>query len=296
MSGSESSQHPLSIGEQLKSKREAMGLSLMDVSEVTKVSVRHLAALEQDKFKDLPSEIYAWLFLRTYAKHLGLPADDVKRRFQEMLHPAPAPAVLPSPIPQDPVRSVPVEIAPRPAKTERPSLGGRSQTPLPPVARASRWAWWGVIGVGGLAVVAVVMWQPPSHKGDEKITAGITPTTSSTLAGGSVPVTPPVGATLPRPTNPSPTHEGVLHVKANVHTWIEIMVDGKERFALPMKPGEERIWMGQKGFLMQIGYPPGLELKLNGVRLTLDSPKDEPLRDVEIFPDGRIEYHRTPFE
>ena len=60
------------VGQKLKEAREARGLSIRKVSDDTKISARHLEALETDNFHYFPSETYSLGFLRSYSLYLGL--------------------------------------------------------------------------------------------------------------------------------------------------------------------------------------------------------------------------------
>jgi hypothetical protein len=69
--------HPLEIGRSLREARVARGLGLETVEEHTKIRARYLAALEEERFGELPGEAYARGFLRAYADHLGLDGQEV---------------------------------------------------------------------------------------------------------------------------------------------------------------------------------------------------------------------------
>src|SRR5512134_4029274 len=60
------------VGEILRSAREARKLSVEQVNRETKISVQTVRALEQDDFGAFPSETYLKGFVRTYAEFLGL--------------------------------------------------------------------------------------------------------------------------------------------------------------------------------------------------------------------------------
>ena len=64
-----------SIGNQLKTAREARSLTLEEVSGATYMRPHYLQALEAGDFESLPSITQARGFLRTYANYLGLDAD-----------------------------------------------------------------------------------------------------------------------------------------------------------------------------------------------------------------------------
>ena len=69
-------QAPNDIGEQLRTAREARGLSLEQVAAETRIPQRHLVAIEANDFAKLPGRTYAVGFTRTYAKMLGLDTDE----------------------------------------------------------------------------------------------------------------------------------------------------------------------------------------------------------------------------
>lgn len=66
-----------SVGSRLRSAREALGLSLQDVCDRTKVTIRHLEAIEAGAFRNLPGKPYAVGFSRSYAQAVGLNRDEI---------------------------------------------------------------------------------------------------------------------------------------------------------------------------------------------------------------------------
>jgi len=72
-----------SFGENLRRERELRGVSLREIAEATKISVRFLQALEQDRVEVLPGGMFPRAFVRQYARHLGL---DAERYVAEFLY------------------------------------------------------------------------------------------------------------------------------------------------------------------------------------------------------------------
>jgi cytoskeleton protein RodZ len=70
-----------SFGEDLRSERIARGVALEDITAVTKISQRHLLALEQERFRQLPGGILNKGIVRGYAGALGLDERDWTDRF-----------------------------------------------------------------------------------------------------------------------------------------------------------------------------------------------------------------------
>jgi len=61
-----------SFGEQLKRERELRKISLEEIAEATKISVRFLRALEINDFSQLPGGVFDRGFVRAYAQFVGL--------------------------------------------------------------------------------------------------------------------------------------------------------------------------------------------------------------------------------
>jgi cytoskeletal protein RodZ len=60
------------FGEDLRMERLSRGIALEDISAVTKISQRHLLALEQERFRLLPGGILSKGIVRGYAGAVGL--------------------------------------------------------------------------------------------------------------------------------------------------------------------------------------------------------------------------------
>ncbi|HUB51914.1 MAG TPA: helix-turn-helix domain-containing protein [Terracidiphilus sp.] len=70
-----------SFGEDLRTERLTRGISLEEITAVTKISQRHLLALEQERFRLLPGGILSKGIVRGYASALGLDEHDWTERF-----------------------------------------------------------------------------------------------------------------------------------------------------------------------------------------------------------------------
>jgi cytoskeleton protein RodZ len=63
------------FGEELKQERESRGIALEQITEATKISSRHLVALEHDEFRALPGGVFNKGIVRSYARVVGLDED-----------------------------------------------------------------------------------------------------------------------------------------------------------------------------------------------------------------------------
>ncbi len=70
-----------SFGSWLRRQREVRQIELAAITELSKINIRYLEALEQDRFDLLPATIFVKGFLREYARIVGLDADEVVNFF-----------------------------------------------------------------------------------------------------------------------------------------------------------------------------------------------------------------------
>jgi len=73
--------HDVLSGEDLKTIRDELGISLEEIAEIVKVRMVYLEAIENDQFEKTPSKIFLKGFLRAYAQCIGLDADIVANRY-----------------------------------------------------------------------------------------------------------------------------------------------------------------------------------------------------------------------
>ena len=72
-----------SLGQDLKRERELRGISLEEISNSTKISLRLLEALEQDRLDELPGEFFIKAILKAYANTIGLEENTFLNKYYE---------------------------------------------------------------------------------------------------------------------------------------------------------------------------------------------------------------------
>ncbi|MBI4089801.1 MAG: helix-turn-helix domain-containing protein [Candidatus Kerfeldbacteria bacterium] len=95
------------LGERLRRMRRENGLSLETVSRRTGVSLKHLQAIEDGRYGDLPGAVYARSFIRAYARALDVREDAALQQFDREY--AIAAKLRPSP-PADPTSPQPPRV------------------------------------------------------------------------------------------------------------------------------------------------------------------------------------------
>lgn len=69
------------VGQYLRELREERKMSVAEVSRATRVPMASVERIETDRFDELPGEVFVRGFLKSYARALGVPADDVLARY-----------------------------------------------------------------------------------------------------------------------------------------------------------------------------------------------------------------------
>ena len=70
------------VVQQLRKAREAKGMELNEVEEITKIRSKYLKALEDEDYCVLPGGVYTVGFLRSYARFLDLDAESLVNTFR----------------------------------------------------------------------------------------------------------------------------------------------------------------------------------------------------------------------
>lgn len=84
-----------SIGSYLKRERELRQISLEELAQTTRIPLKMLRSLEDDRLDQLPGEVFTKGFLKSYAHALGIPSDDVLALYGQGRR---ATGVMPAPI------------------------------------------------------------------------------------------------------------------------------------------------------------------------------------------------------
>jgi cytoskeletal protein RodZ len=262
---------PLGIGERLRNAREAKGLSLRAVGDLTRIRAIYLQALEDERFDQLPGAVYARGFLRTYADALGLDADRLIDAYPGVFEP-PGPA---------PIGAAGVEIPIRPT------------APRSRLRMAATYA--AVILGAGLVAVGIIGYLqlrqfnapvPPQVATPRPVAAPPAPTPAPPPAPAPAPPAlpgrgpaqgpaagPPVAAPEPPPSPPQgPPQPAVidgvnLEVRTQGTSWLRVTADGERVFQGLMHEGESRVWQARRRLTIRVGNSPAVQVTVNGRRV-----------------------------
>lgn len=222
----------MSFGENLRRERELRGIELREIAEATKISLRFLQALEQDRPEVLPGGIFPKAFVRQYARHLGLDPERVAVEFEHQ------------------ARIVAAEQAPRPG---------------PPVPSAARAAWPWILAGGGLVVAAVGFLLAQRGR---SLPASPPESTPVAAASGPAPLSFPSDRVYPPPApgaaEPAAADGLVLDLEAKERCWVAVQVDGVKQIDRVLQQGETERVQAEKEIVLHVGNAGGLGFSLNG--------------------------------
>jgi cytoskeleton protein RodZ len=72
----------------LPALRQHKGISLRDIAETTKISIRFLKAIEEEDFDQLPGGIYNTAYIRQYAREIGYEETELLAYYRSVVEPA----------------------------------------------------------------------------------------------------------------------------------------------------------------------------------------------------------------
>ncbi|HEX9020923.1 MAG TPA: RodZ domain-containing protein [Nitrospirota bacterium] len=244
------------LGQYLRSAREARGIDLRDAAQQTRISIHYLDALETENFAKLPGEVFVKGFLKSYAKFLRLDESEVMIKYGELRG-----------WQSQPVPAAPVEREPT-APVREPKAAPK--TPLEPFV-------WGM--ALAIALVVFLFTALPGRRGGRDSHRAVAPSSEGRLESAST------------GTKPDKLY---LEVLALDNTWVLVRTDDSPQKKAVLKKGESLIWSADERFEISYGDAGALKLQLNGQELTVDQPKNAVVRDLTITASGVLNRNIQP--
>ncbi len=233
----------VSFGAWLRRQREMRGVELRDIAERTKISLRYLEAMEEDRFDILPAPIFAKGFLREYARHVGLSPDEVVNHFLAAHEPQAGEA--------------------EPMPVREGSARVRSWTQVLLLALAA------VVLLGIVALLGYYLEKRREQTAAEQPPPIAAPITQQTTA--------PPPPTVTRPSAPLE-----LTLDFVEDCWVELVIDGSRRIAELRVQGESLQVQARQSIQLKLGNGKGVQAQLNGQPLRLWAPDATVVPEVTI--------------
>jgi len=213
-----------SFGDKLRKQRDLRGISLREIAEGTKISVRFLQALEEDRVDVLPGGLFPRAFVKQYALFLGLDVEKTVADFVAAHGEAP------------PERRA----APPPARRLPVSLGQVF-----------------------LAVVAVLAVGLTLRRGGGAARARPEPTPTPVAAAPAVlPSDRVYPAPTVAPASAS-SDSLVLTMTAQQDCWVEVRADGETVVNRVLAEGESQTFEARGEIVLSVGNAGGLSIRVN---------------------------------
>ena len=225
------------VADRLRAARERAGLSIQEISESTKIRASSLEALERGDFHRLPGDFYTRMFLKAYARAVGLPEEDLLREYDESAAPArPEPLPLPAP--------------PAPQPLDRPASQPRALLRWPRRYNAP---------VAVVAAILLLVTLVSFRDGDSSNAA----TAATVAAPNGVPEAQPAPVATSGRT-PAPD-KLMIEIRPTAPIWVAATADGNSAIYRLLKPGEHVTIEALKEFSFRIGNAGAFVYSINGV-------------------------------
>jgi transcriptional regulator with XRE-family HTH domain len=191
----------------LQAARERAGLTLDEISSRTKIKVAFLQAIERGDFAQLPGRFFTRAFLRTYAREVHLPPDEIVAAYDEVTAPVQADSAGQA----------------QPATTRaRDVILDDSRSPL----FAATSSLWPTLGVA-LAAILLVMLMTRTGTAPEEPDAQ--PVGTAGIADAATP---------PAPAPAAPAEKLTISIRPSRVLWVAGMADGRRAIYRLVEPGE----------------------------------------------------------
>lgn len=256
------------IGAQLREAREAQGLSLLEAERETRIRRVFLQALEEDRYADMPGDVYTRGFLRNYALYLKLDLGPLLAEFDSM-RAAPhrvEPDILDEPL----------------LVSQSSNTGARIFLLLMAIIILLMVGWYAYIrfyggpspadllqrwGIGGRQTTSYTR-EPPVTLRPEDTPAAQNEQPTPEPSATSEPALSPTPTRTAFPTRTATAISGIL-VSADIYedTWVQVTIDDGVMLEDTLLAGAHLEWQAQSVIALSIGNAGGISITVNGVTL-----------------------------
>jgi cytoskeleton protein RodZ len=232
----------LTFGEELRRERLIRDVSLEEISAATKISVRLLKALEGSDLDRLPAPVFTRGFIRAYARHLGIDADEMVNAFL-------------------------ADTAPNRGQEDASPKTGRTRSRFLRGRRAA--AGTIVVSVTVVLLLLGLIARPQRHGGPGTTAAVRRPV--APVSFKNVAISPGPAPSIQEPAiEPTQTPGVRLVLEFDADSWTEVRADGSPVFTGLIRRGSRREFEAREGFRLTLG-------NAGGVRVIIDGRPLEPL-------------------
>lgn len=286
------------VGRLLKARREAMGLSAAQLAKTLRIRQVYIDALEQGRNEQLPGSAYAFGFIRSYARFVGMDGERAVQQFKDEAKniPSQVPLVLPKAL----------------TESRTPGFAALVIGAVLLAAAYGAWTLWG--SRSAVAPPPTVTMPPPStppvavapppamlplplpvetpgFAAADSVGLGDPETAAALPASPPVAVPPSPAAAVPSPSGPQYT------VRAVQASWVEIRGgDGKVLVSRVLAPGETASIPVDPRARMVTGNAGGVVIEAEGQTSAVLGRVGQVIRDIPLEPNARAAFFAAPRE
>ena len=249
-----------SIGQELKRERELRGISLEEIADTTKINIRFLSALEEDRLDLLPEQFFTRGIIRTYAKYLGLDEQNSLNTYLEGMQ-----------IQETQVTS---------DEEKNPEVSEEAESSPKEKKISLLFALMVLVLIAIIVVMYIVIRKEENPPPDTAKTESIKQNTQETQ---EKPITtPPIIQEEPEPEQ----KEMNIEIAVQQVTWMEIFADQEKVDSGVKVPGERLQFKATQEFLIHIGNAGGVTYTINGEEGIKFGEPGEVVKDIQITLDN----------
>lgn len=265
------------IGEELRQERLRQGLTIEDIAQRTRISLRSLESIEANAFDRLPGLVFTRNFVRLYAINLNLDPDGLLARLPRV-------DIEAAPLPNPPVR---------PGRSTRdPRLTAAIASVLWLVtaggAGMGAWYYWNHYGRHSITTVSAA---PAPKAATAPKAAPVIQTTVKTVS--QVPVSQNNDAHQTQSASFDTGRPVQVVLTAHEATWVQVSADGRTAFVGILHPHDTRSIAADDQVKIIAGNAGGLDISLNGKALDPIGPTGQ-VRTVRLTAEGPQFVEKNP--
>lgn len=267
------------LGRKLKEAREAKGLSVAELSELTKIREKYIVDIENGEISTV-SPVYAKSFVMNMAKALGLEEESYKSELSSAI--SRAQATRP-------------KVAPKKTENYKNSIKGSDKSFLDTINPANiknaftkeniKKTIVVLLGMVGLIVVYVVYFDGNPEKVTDPILTGEGGEADTTLIQVDMDDEEAEEEGLLDGMFSSSSDSLELVATAIDSSWVKVIMDGQRADEKLIVPGEKVTWRAKNYFTMTQGNVGALEIRRNGKLLEPFGAKGTVVKNVRITED-----------
>ena len=253
-----------SLGQELKRERELRGISLREIADSTRINLRFLQAIEEDKLDALPGAFFVRAILRSYAKSIGIDENQVLNKCQEIY-----------------------------TFEEQLQYGESAKRPTPrarpPFRLSLRRGWRTAALAAAIVILGLVLFYSlilaPANR------PAVSVVTAQPIPQVEVPKQSP-------PPEPLPAAEEIkgllLEMNFVDETWLHVYADGQSVWEGIKQKGESLEVRAEREVRLSLGNLGGLDLTINGRKAKPLGPRGLVRQDILITPENYSDMLASP--